>query len=130
MFCENVRQQLWHPALNRVRVALDERADTKNGGVELTHGGVIHWGFLVLREFTDLDEADEAILQGENTPAWRQTQDARERAVFARAREILFSKRRAKDSRRGHLAHLDDLVVETPTDYLHHLDQLRIADEE
>ena len=35
-----------------------------------------------------------------------------------------------EDSRRGHLTHLDDLVVETPTDYLHHLDQLRIADEE
>ena len=85
MFCEDVRQQLRHPALNRVRVALDERADTKNGGVELTHGGIVRRGLLVLRKFTNLDEADEAILQGENTPAWRQTQDARERAVFARA---------------------------------------------
>ena len=85
MFCEDVRQQLWHPALDGVRVALDERADTKNGGMELAHGSIIRRRLLVLRKFTDLDEADEAIFQGEDTPAWRQTQDARERAVFARA---------------------------------------------
>ena len=82
---EDVRQQLGHPPLDGVRVALDERADTKNGGMELTHGSIVRRGFLILRKFTDLDEADEAILQGEDTPAWRQTQDTRERAVFARA---------------------------------------------
>ena len=85
MFCEDVRQQLRHPALNCVRVALDERADTKNGGMELTHGGIVRRGLLVLRKLTNLDEADKAILQSEDTPTWRQTQDARERAVYARA---------------------------------------------
>ena len=55
MFCEDVRQEFRHPALDGVRVALDERADTKNGGMELTHGGIVRRGLLVLRKLANLD---------------------------------------------------------------------------
>ena len=62
MFCEDVRQELRHPALNRVRVALDERADTQDGGMQLANGGIILRRLSIFRKLTVPNETDEAIL--------------------------------------------------------------------
>lgn len=61
VFSENVREQLRHPSLDGVRVALDEGADTKDGSVTLAQRAGVVWG-LPCWECAALRKADKAIL--------------------------------------------------------------------
>ena len=64
MFRENVRQQLRHPPLNGVRVAVDECAHAKDGGVQLANRRVVGRGLPVVGKLAVLDEPNESVLEG------------------------------------------------------------------
>ncbi len=62
VFREDVGQQIWHPAFDGIRVALDQSADPKNCRMELTDSSAVRGRLPVCRELAILDQPNKSIL--------------------------------------------------------------------
>jgi hypothetical protein len=105
---EHAREKLGHPALDRVRVCVDERAHAEDRRVPLADRARVR-GRAARRERLAREQAREAFLEREHAPARGHAQDARQRA-------------------RGHLPHVLILVVEAAADGLEERDALDVPD--